>query len=126
MITPALVTVAIDVLLLDQVPSVVGVSAPVLPIQTDAGAVIAGCALIVTDDVVALHPVDDCVKVNVAEPALTPVTTPALETVAIAVLLLTHVPPLVGESVPVDPTHMADGAVSTGNAFTLTVTVLVN
>src|SRR5205814_9571118 len=85
-----------------------------------AGAVTTGFALTVTDEVVLLHPVDVCVNVNVTEPADTPVVTPALVTVAIAVLLLVHVPPLVGDKVAVLPTHTEAGAVTVG--FVLTVT----
>ena len=57
-ITPAFVTVAIDVLLLVQVPPVVGDNVAVLPTHTVAGAVTVGFALTVTDEVVLLHPVD--------------------------------------------------------------------
>ena len=48
-----------------------------------------GKGLTVTDEVVAGQPVDVCVNVNVTEPAATPVTTPALVTVASELLLLT-------------------------------------
>ena len=47
--------------------------------------------------------------------------TPALVTVAIAGLLLTHVPPVVGDNVAVLPTHTAAGAVTVGKAFTVKV-----
>ena len=46
-ITPPLVTVATEVLLLVQVPPDVGVSWPVLPAQSDVGAVTEGLALTV-------------------------------------------------------------------------------
>ncbi len=49
-------------------------------------------------DVVLLHPVDVCVKVNVVLPPLMPVTSPAFVTDATEGLLLTHVPPEVGDS----------------------------
>ena len=53
-----------------------------------------------------LHPVVVLVKINVAVPPETPVTTPAFETVATALLLLAQVPPVVGERVVVEPTHI--------------------
>jgi hypothetical protein len=65
------------------------------------------------------------VNVNVTEPADTPVITPALVTVATAGLLLIHVPPLVGDNVAVLPTHTLAGAVTTGNAFTVTDEVVL-
>jgi hypothetical protein len=46
------------------------------------------------------------VKVNVAVPAPTPVTSPSLFTDATEGLLLTHVPPLVGDNVVVPPTQI--------------------
>lgn len=45
---------------------------------------------------VLLQPVVEFVKVKVTVPALTPVTTPAFVTVAMAVLLLLQVPPVFG------------------------------
>ena len=51
--------------------------------------------------------------------------TPALVTVAIAGLLLTHVPPVVGDNVAVLPTHTVAGAVTTGKAFTVTEEVVL-
>ena len=89
---------------------------------------VAGRALTVTFEVgLLLHPVDVCVKVNVAVPAETPVTTPASVTVATAGVLLTHVPPLVGDNVVVPPAHMdADPVMfTTGRAFTVMVNVHV-
>ena len=123
--TPALVTVAIALLLLVHVPPVVGDNVAVLPTQTDAGAVTTGKALTVTDEVVLLHPVAVDVNVNVAVPALTPVMTPALVTVAIALSLLVQVPPVVGDNVAVLPTQTDAGAVTTGKAFTVTFTLAV-
>ena len=67
----------------------------------------AGIALTVTDGVATeQHPVVVFVKINVADPAEIPVTTPALETVATALLLLDQVPPVVGDSVVVAPIHI--------------------
>lgn len=60
-------------------------------------------------------------------PAETPVTTPALETVATAVLLDVHVPPVVAEAncvVKPEQTFVAPVIAATdGNAFTVTLVV---
>lgn len=125
--TPAFVTVATEGLLLVQMP-VVGVRLVVLPMQMLAGPVIvpAGVLLTVTagvgDDV---QPVAVLVKVKVAVPAETPVTTPAFVTVATALLLLAQVPPLVGDKPVLAPMQMLVEPVMlpTGNAFTVTVPV---
>jgi hypothetical protein len=118
-------TVALAVLLLTHVPPVEGVKVSVAPTQSVevvAGVgVIAGFAFTVTALVVFVHPVPVCVKVNVTIPAATPITTPAFDTVANAVLLLCHVPPVVGVNVIVLPAHIDDtGALTTGSAFTVT------
>ena len=64
-------------------------------------------------------------NVNVALPAPTPVTTPAFVTVAIEVLLLVHVPPVVGDNVMVEPAHIeVAGAVTTGRELTVTAEVV--
>ena len=123
--TPALVTVAIAGLLLTHVPPFVGDNVAVLPTQTVAGAVTTGKAFTVTEEVVLLHPVAVAVKVKVTDPGATPVMTPALVTVAIAGLLLTHVPPVGGDDVAVPPTHTDAGAVTTGKAFTVTEEVVL-
>jgi hypothetical protein len=125
--TPAFVTVATAVLLLLQVPPVVGDKVPVLPIHTDEGAVTIGNAFTVTDAVVLLQPVDVCVNVKVAVPPATPATTPAFVTVATAVLLLLHVPPVVGDKVVVDPAQMVELPVilTVGSAFTVTDDVVL-
>ena len=107
-------------MLLVHVPPVVGDKVIVEPIQTCEPAVTTGLAFIVTELVVALHPVVVLVKVNAAVPAVTPVTTPALVTVAFA-LLLVHVPPVVGVKVIVEPIQTCEPAVTTGKAFTVTV-----
>jgi hypothetical protein len=57
------------------------------------------------------------VKVKVAFPAARPVTTPAFVTEATAGLLLTHVPPEVGESVIVFPTQTDAGLETVGPGF---------
>jgi hypothetical protein len=107
------------------VPPVVGDNVMVLPIHTDEPAVTVGKAFTVTDEVVLLHPVVVCVNIKVADPAATPVTTPAFVTVAIAALLLVQVPPVVGDKVMVLPTHTVDPAVTVGNAFTFTDEVVL-
>lgn len=122
--TPPLVTVATAGLLLAQVPPVVGDKVVVLPTQTLLEPVMLtiGAALIVTNPVAAeIHPVTASVNVNVAVPADTPVTTPALVTIATAGLLLTQVPPVVGDKVVVLPTQMllAPVILTVGAAFTV-------
>ena len=124
-ITPAFVTVAMVLSLLIHVPPVVGDRVAVAPTQTEAGAVTTGKAFTVTAVVVRLQLVVVLVKVNVTLPAATPVMTPALVTVARALLLLVHVPPVVGDRVAVAPTQMAAGAVTTGKAFTVTAVVVL-
>lgn len=124
-ITPALVTVAKEVLLLAQVPPVVGDRVAVLPTQTVAGAETTGSAFTVTAVVVLLQPVEVTVKVNVTLPGAIPVMTPAFVTVAIAGLLLTQVPPVVGDKVLVLPTQTEAGAVTTGKALTVTEVVVL-
>jgi hypothetical protein len=83
-------------------------------------------AFTATDAVVLLQVVLVLVKVKVAFPKLTPVITPPFVTVAIALLLLVHVPPVVGVSVPVFPTQTIDGDVTVGLGFTVTVTLIVS
>lgn len=126
--TPLLVTVATAGLLLVQVPPVVGDNVVVLPIQMllEPVTLTTGIACMVTAPVGNdIHPVVPCVKVKVAEPAETPVTTPVLDTVATAGLLLAQVPPLLGESVVVWPTHILLEPVilTVGKAFTVTGSV---
>jgi hypothetical protein len=66
--------------------------------------VLAGVTVKLLDDE---HPVTVSVKVRLTLPAETPVTTPALVTVAIELLLLVHVPPVLGVTLAVLPTHTA-------------------
>ena len=73
---------------------------------------------------VLVHPVPVSVKVKVALPAATPVTTPALLTVAIALLLLAQVPPLVGVHVIVLPTHTAEAEVLTTGLGLIVITAV--
>ena len=118
-ITPAMSTVAIAGLLLTQVPPAVGNKVPVLPTHNDAGAVTTGKLFTVTADVVLLQFVIPSVKVNVTLPAATPVTTPAFVIVATAGLLLTHVPPVVGDIVMVLPAQTDASALTVGNKLTI-------
>lgn len=107
--TPAFVTVATEALLLAQVPPVEGDNVVVNPTQILAVPVIltTGKALTVTAEVAReTQPVPESVKVKVAEPAVTPVTTPASVTVATAGLLLIQVPPVEGDKVVVAPTQI--------------------
>ena len=85
-----------------------------------------GGALIVTADVVAVQPVTVFVNVNVGLPAATPVTRPALVTVANDGLLLNHVPPVVGDKLVVPPIHIAAFPVilTTGGPLTVTAEVV--
>jgi hypothetical protein len=76
--------------------------------------------------VVLLQPVAVSVKVNVTLPGAIPVITPALVTLAKSKSLLTHVPPVVGDSVAVLPAHKLVGAVTDGSAFMVAVTGLMS
>jgi hypothetical protein len=89
------------------------------------GVLTIGSALTVTIGVVALQPVNVSVKVKVTVPADMPVINPALLMVATAGTLLTQVPPAPGLAVIVAPTHnVADGVLTTGSAFTVTIGVV--
>jgi hypothetical protein len=121
---PAFVTVAFVISLLVHVPPVVGDKVMLLPTQTEGPADTTGRALIVTAEVVLLHPVAVSVNVNVTEPGAIPVMRPALDTVALVGSLLVQVPPDVGDKVPLPLTHTADGAVTVGNARISTISVL--
>lgn len=107
--TPAFVTVATALLLLVQVPPEVGDNVVVTPTQTVLAPVMLTTGRSVTETAgvgADIQPVLVSVKVKVADPAVTPVTTPAFVTVATAGLLLTQVPPDVGDRVVVEPTQM--------------------
>jgi hypothetical protein len=114
--TPVFVTVASVLSLLIQVPPVEGLKLSVAATQSVAdGALTMGSALIVRDDVVLLQPVSVSVKVNVTEPAVKPVTSPAFVTVAIALLLLNQMPPVEGLKFIVAPMQSeAKGALTVG------------
>src|SRR5258706_5225247 len=125
--TPAFVTVAREGLLLTHVPPLIGLNVIAEPIhKLDDGTLTVGSALIVTADVVLLQVVVVLVNVKVTLPAATPVTTPALVTVATEGLLLTQVPPLVGLNVIADPTHkLEDGTLTVGSALIVTADVVL-
>ena len=129
MTTPAEVTVATEVLLLTHVPPVVGDKVVVDPIHIELLPVMltAGKALTVTVPVVLLQLVVADVNVKVADPAATPVTTPAEVTVATAGLLLTQVPPVVGAKVVVDPIHieLLPVMLTAGKALIVTAVVVL-
>jgi hypothetical protein len=112
-------------LLLVHTPPVVGESTFVSLIQISEGAVTTGKLYIVTAEVVLLHPVVEIVNLKVVVPAITPVTAPALVTVAIAGLLLIQVPPVVGDNVLVNPLHIDAGEVTIGKGLTTAVKVLL-
>ena len=119
---PALVTLAEAGVLLTQVPPVVGDKVVVPPLAQieDAPVILTvGRAVTVTAVVVlAQFGAVELVKVKVALPAATPVTTPALVTVALVVSLLAHIPPMVGDKVMVLPTHTdEEGVLTTGNGL---------
>jgi hypothetical protein len=122
--TPALETVATLAFVLTQVPPVVGDRVVVKPTQTLVLPVIltTGIAFTVTAAVGAeIQPVAVLVKVKVAVPAATPVTSPLLVTVATAGLLLDQVPPEDGDKPVVAPTQMLLGPLipTVGSAFTV-------
>lgn len=119
-------TVAIPVLPLAQVPPPASLKVVFDATQTLSVPVIApGSGLTVTG-VVAVQPVDVKVKVIVAVPEATPVTTPVPETtVALLVLLLAHVPlPLASLNVVVKPWHtVVVPEIEDGPGVTVTVVV---
>ena len=98
-----MLTVAIEELLLDHVPPVVGDNVVVPFTQITLAPVIRTdvVAFTLTAAVGEDEQPPVFVKVNVAVPAAIPFTTPALVTVATALLLLVHVPPEVGDNVVV-------------------------
>jgi hypothetical protein len=93
-----------------------------LPEQTEGDEGVTVGLRTVTADVVAKHPFTS-VKVNVAVPALSPVTTPDGDTDATDGLLLTQVPPDAGERVVVCPAQMVLLPVMLTVGFGCTVTV---
>ena len=91
------------------------------PVQFDTILVIVGLGFTVTL-LVAVHPVLVCVNVNVTVPAVNPVTKPEDVTDATDVVPL-HVPPLLGNTFAVLPTHTAVAPSNTGTALTMIVPV---
>src|SRR5882672_9914121 len=130
--TPALLTVATPVL--DDVQGLTAAGAPdpvsavVFPTHTVNVPPIVGCALTVTVTVLP-HPLL-FVYVIVLVPAATPVTTPALLTVATPVLEDVHGLTAAGVPDPVNvvvtPTHTFKVPPIVGCALTVTVTVLLH
>lgn len=125
---PALVTVATELLLLAQVPPDVGDKVVVDPTHKDVDPVILTDGLVFTvifedgsDEQVELSKVN----VKLADPAPTPVTIPALVTVATEALLLTQEPPEVGDNVVVVPTQIAGDPVIFAIGFATTVMAFV-
>ena len=113
----------------DHVPPVDGVKLIFAPTQTCVGPPKTGSAFIKTADVVSEHPVEVSKKLNVTLPGFTgdtgviiPVVLP---TVARFVANDVHVPPVVGERVPVLPTQTEAGEVKTGCGLTVTTEVVL-
>lgn len=123
--TPELVTVATAGLLLAHVPPEFGDKEVVPATQMLLAPVIltTGMASTVTGSVEAdTHPLDELVKLNTAVPAATPVTRPALVTVAKVGSLLAQVPPEVGETLVISPTQISlDPVRLTVGAVTITM-----
>ena len=105
---PALDTVATEELLDIQLPPVAGDKVVVPPTQIVLSPVIetTGFTSMVAFPVgLDAQPVAVDVKVKLTDPAATAVTTPALLTVAMALLLLVQVPPEEGDKVVLSPIH---------------------
>ena len=108
MTTPALVTVAIAVLLLAHVPPVVGLSCVVDNLHIAVGPSIEtiGFASTVTIGLgLDAQFVVLLVNIKVEVPAVKPVTKPPFVTDATAGFVLVHVPPVLGDRVVVLPIH---------------------
>lgn len=127
MTTPEFVTVATAVLLLVHVPPVVGDNVVVPLIQIALGPVIlpTGQELTVIARVGNDIQPPVFVKVKVADPTDNPVTIPSLLTLATFVLLLDHVPPLVGDNlvVPLIQIELDPVTLTTGILLTVTAGV---
>lgn len=121
--TPPFVTVAMAGNTAVHVPPVVGINVVVEPIHTAWVPLMAtdGGGLTVTADVVLVQPVVASVNVKVAVPCPTAVTTPLADTVATLVLLLTQVPPVVGDNVVLAPIQIlfAPVILTVGRGFTV-------
>jgi hypothetical protein len=121
---PVSVTVATVSSLLDQVPPVDGVTTLEEPTQPEAAPPSVGGATTVKVRVL-VQPVASLVKVRVTAPGATAVTAPASVTVAIAVLLLNHVPPVDGVTLAVSPWQLTVAPPRIGGALTVKLRVLV-
>lgn len=109
--SPSLLTVAMDVLLLDQTPSVVGDNVVIVPGQIEVAPDIVtnGISITVTSGVaIEEHPVAASVNLNEVAPGAIPVTNPSLVTVTTPMPLKPdfHVPPVEGLNVVVPFTQM--------------------
>lgn len=112
--TPELLTLATPELLLDHVPPEVGNKVDVVPMQIDNGpeTLTDGLPKTVSGvEAFEIHPELVAVYVKVAVPAVIPVITPEELIWATAVLLLVHVPPVVGETVVLVPRQIVLGPV---------------
>src|SRR5690554_6449318 len=124
---PVLSTVAFVGSLLAHVPPELGDKLNVSPthISAPVGKVIIGLGftIILPAAFVFEHPVVPSVKVTETVPSETPVSKPALSTVAIKSSLLIHVPPDLGDKLNVSPTHISApvGRVMLGLGFTVIV-----
>lgn len=115
-------------LLLDQVPPDEGSKVVVVPIQIDCGPDTFTTGLPITvrgADALETQPVPVAVKVNVAVPADTAVMTPERLICAMALLLLTQVPPEVGVMVVLVPIQIVEGPVKLMVGLALMVTGVV-
>ncbi len=124
---PSFDTVATERLLLVHVPPVVGDNVVVEPSQMVEGPVIAavGGLSTVTFEVASdIQPVLEFVNVKLAVPVFSPVTLPALFTEATEALLLTQVPPEVGESWVMESLQITDEPVIEAVGFALITIVL--
>ena len=123
-----LITAILGVALAQVPPLVVLFKAVVKLIQTanvpEIG-LTAGKGLTIIFVVVALQFVIVFVKVKVAFPEETPVTSPEFVTVAFAVALLIHVPPTAGDNCIVFSTQTALGPETVGKAFTVMIVFTV-
>jgi hypothetical protein len=115
-------------LLLDQLPPVEGNKDVEVPMQIDCGpdTLTRGLPITVSGvEALDTHPVAVAVKVNVVVPADMAVITPDKLIWATELLLLTHVPPVVGDMVVLVPIHAVDGPVKAIVGLALIVTEVV-
>ncbi len=118
-------TEATDALLLAHVPPIVAsVNSVVLPVHNDDEPLIAAGAVVTVRMRVAMQLVAN-VYVIVALPEATPVTIPLVPTVATAVLLLLHAPPVVASAKVVVSSGQTDAVpvIAAGFAFVVNIAV---